>query len=251
MPRLWILSDLHLETVPYPEAFKPAQTGFDVLVAAGDIWQADTLRAFRFLRALAGPKPIVFVMGNHDHWNGEIDENLAMARLLAAETGVTFLESDSAAVAGCRFVGSTLWTDYSLGGGPDPQAETAEQIDVKHLGGTHLITVADARRLHACARAKLRTLMSAPGSEPMVIVTHHAPLPDCVPKRDRGTWAAGNSASDVSELADSGRARLWIHGHIHQSVDMRRPNGTRVICNPAGPLFSNGSFDEGLIISVT
>ena len=45
MPRLWILSDLHLEAMPYPERFQPAPRPFDVLVAAGDVWEGSVRRA--------------------------------------------------------------------------------------------------------------------------------------------------------------------------------------------------------------
>ncbi|MGN6097542.1 MAG: metallophosphoesterase [Bosea sp. (in: a-proteobacteria)] len=249
MPRLWILSDLHFETIPYPEAFDPARPDFDVLVAAGDIWEADTLRAFRFLRALAGSKPIVFVMGNHEHWNGEINENLAAAKLLAAQSGISLLEESSVDIAGCHFVGATLWSDYNLAGDPNPRAETGEQVDVQHAGGgSHLITVGDARRHHVRSRSRLGELLSQPVSLPKVVVTHHAPHPDCLTGTDRGTCAAGNSASDLSDLTDQGKAALWIHGHVHSSVNIQRPNGTRIICNPAGPLFCNTAFDERLVV---
>lgn len=46
MTKLWILSDLHLETLPYPENFRPAPPAFDVLVAAGDIQEGDPGRGF-------------------------------------------------------------------------------------------------------------------------------------------------------------------------------------------------------------
>jgi predicted phosphodiesterase len=61
MTRLWVLSDLHLETVRYPEAFQPMRPDFDVLVAAGDIWEGDSKRALRVVARLAAGKPAVFV----------------------------------------------------------------------------------------------------------------------------------------------------------------------------------------------
>lgn len=67
MAKLWILSDLHLETLPYPDNFRPEPPAFGVLVAAGDIWESDPGRGFALLRRLAGDKPVVFVMGNHEH----------------------------------------------------------------------------------------------------------------------------------------------------------------------------------------
>ena len=37
LPNLWILSDLHVETVRHPDQFTPERPNFDVPVAAGDI----------------------------------------------------------------------------------------------------------------------------------------------------------------------------------------------------------------------
>src|SRR5207253_8190939 len=39
--------------------------------------------------------------------------------------------------------------------------------------------------------------------------------------------------SDAERLIDASRARLWIHGHTHDSFDYCL-NGTRVVCNPRG-----------------
>lgn len=252
LPKLWILSDLHLESVSYPEEFRPKQPDFDILAVAGDIWEGDVLRGYRFMRQLAGTKPIVFVLGNHEHWNGETEENLKMAKLLANEYGITLLDSDMATIAGCQFIGTTLWTDYRLApADTDPSAETGEQIDVAHDGGSHLITVEDVRRLHAKARGELEKLLAnAKAGNPIVALTHHAPHAECLPPEHRNTWGAGNSASDLSHMTDSGQVALWIHGHIHNSIDLVRPRGTRILCNPAGPMFCNAGFNETLVVEV-
>ncbi|EKF42410.1 metallophosphoesterase [Nitratireductor indicus C115] len=252
VPRLWVLSDLHLETIPYPNAFQPQRPDFDVMVVAGDVWQGDCRRAFQFLAQLSGGKPVVFVLGNHEHWNGALSDGLAMARTLAIEHGVTLLEGETISIAGCRFIGTTLWTDYALSPeAVDPRAETGEQIDIKHDGGRRPITVGDAIMLHADARANLeKSIAEADGDLPVVVITHHAPHPECLPFAHRNTWSAGNSASDLSHLTDSGRIALWVHGHIHASVDMIRPNGTRILCNPAGSMFSNPAFDEAHVVEI-
>ena len=146
MTRLWILSDLHLEAVPHPDAFDPSRPDFDVLVCAGDVWEGRTDLAFAHLRRLAGDKPVVFVMGNHEHWNGEVGENLTEARLHAEANDVTLLEGEETMIEGTRpdgtpfgpvrFVGSTLWSDYRLAGtGVDPRAETGEAVMVRHEDG--------------------------------------------------------------------------------------------------------------------
>lgn len=252
LTKLWVMSDLHLEAVPYPEAFQPEIPIFDVLVAAGDIWQGDVLRAFRFLRQLAGDKAVVFVMGNHEHWNGVLDEDLDLAKALAREYGITLLDGEAVTIAGCTFVGATLWADHTLSAaGANPAAETGEHIEISHEDGSHLITVGDAVELHQAARAKLERLVKqADRLRPLVVVSHHAPHPDCLIDQMRNTWSAGNSASDLSHIIDTNPIALWVHGHLHHSVDIVRGGGTRILCNPAAPRFGNVSFDEAMVIEV-
>ena len=252
MPKLWVMSDLHFESFPFPGAYRPTRPEFDILVAAGDIWQANCRAGFLALAQLAAGKPIVFVMGNHEHWNGVLHENLSKAKAIAQKLGVTLLNGEAATIGGCRFAGATLWTDYCLAGATvDPGAITGERIVIADEDGVRAITVADSAKLHGTDRTRLETLIQTEGSTlPLVVVTHHAPHPECLPKSYRDTWKAGNSASDLSYLTDSGRVALWVHGHIHENVDMIRPNGTRVLCNPAGPRFANPDFNESLVIRV-
>jgi hypothetical protein len=60
--------------------------------------------------------------------------------------------------------------------------------------------------------------------------------------------------SDAERLVDGERARLWIHGHTHDSFDYRL-NGTRVVCNPRGyakdGVNENASFDPGFVVQVS
>lgn len=249
--RLWILSDLHLETIPFPSQFKPQAGDFDVLVLAGDVWEGDTIRGMRVARRLAGDRPVVFVMGNHDHWCGEIEENLFVARAAARAEGVVLLDRESATIEGVRFLGCTLWSDYALGGHVDERASTGEQVDVAHSGGNHLLTVKDAKRLHRVDRRWLEGELGSACQAPTVVVTHHAPCAECVPPKALGGWWAGNSASDLSALTDAGNVSLWVHGHVHRRNDIVRPGGTRVVCNPAGPKFSTPGFDEGWVVELS
>jgi hypothetical protein len=72
--RLWVLSDLHLEAVPRPEAFRPPRPDFDVLVVPGDVWGGDIVRALETVARFGGGKPAVFVLGNGEasgsDWQG-------------------------------------------------------------------------------------------------------------------------------------------------------------------------------------
>ena len=117
-------------------------------------------------------------------------------------------------------------------------------------GGTQLITNGDHAALHARTRGVIKAALSQPGTGCPVVVTHHAPHPLCVPAVHRQGWVAGNSASDLSHLTDFGSAALWVHGHLHHSVDLIRPGGTRILCNPAGPRFGNADFRDDLVVKV-
>jgi Icc-related predicted phosphoesterase len=90
-------------------------------------------------------------------------------------------------------------------------------------------------------------LVIAEDGQPRVVVTHHAPHPLCLPAAHRSGWPAGNAASDLSALTDSGRIALWVHSHVHRSIDLVRPGGTRIVCNPAGPGCANGEFRDDLV----
>lgn len=250
MTRLWVLSDLHLETVPYPDAFASTPPDFDVLVCAGNVLRADPERGFRVLRRLARQKPVVCVLGNHDHWNGVLNQRLPAARKAAKACGVELLQGDSVTLMDCRFVGTTLWTNYALAGYTvKPDDETGESIAVDTETGTGKLTIGAAIKQHQVELERLAELIDQhTGPEPLVVVTHHAPHPECVRPEDRGTLIAGNSASDLSVLLDTGRVDVWVHGHVHHSVNMALPSGTVIRCNPAGTRFKNPEFEDALVV---
>lgn len=72
-----------------------------------------------------------------------------------------------------------------------------------------------------------------PHAGPTVVVTHHAPSPQSIPLRFAGSPLNANFVSDAEWLLQGRRARLWIHGHLHDSFDYE-VDGTRVVCNPRG-----------------
>jgi predicted ATPase/Icc-related predicted phosphoesterase len=251
MTRLWVLSDLHLEAVPHPEAFRPVRPAFDVLVVAGDVWEGDSHRALETVAILADGKPAVFVMGNHEPWQGELQRERDVARRAAKRLGIVLLDDSEAEVAGISFVGGTLWADGRLcGQDTTPLRETGEQIQVVRDGVVRLINAGDEAVLHGRTRGVIEAAMARPRDGRLVVVTHHAPHPVCLPVDHRTGWVAGNAASDLSALTDVGRIAVWVHGHVHSTIDVTRPGGTRIVCNPAGPGFTNPAFRDDWTIAV-
>lgn len=104
LPRLHLLSDLHLESGPYAV---PELLDFDIAVAAGDIGPIEL--AVPWLAALQ--KPVVFVLGNHERYGHGIVDSVVHAKRLAQGTQVRVLERGQVVIQGVRFLGCTLWTD--------------------------------------------------------------------------------------------------------------------------------------------
>ena len=250
-PRIHVLSDLHLENSGYA---LPADLQFDILVAAGDIGPVEV--AVPWLASIG--KPVVYVLGNHEHWDCDIDETLPKAKSLALGTQVSVLENESVVIRGVRFLGTTLWTNY-YGGNHKLRLLARSQIrDFTKVRATHRngdgaggLVPDSCEELHAEAIEWLQATLKSAFDGPTVVVTHHAPsykslladgidVNDLDPKQIRS--ARGDDwlqvacyASNLSDLLRRNRLAidLWCHGHIHRHIDTL-DESVRVLCNPRG-----------------
>jgi hypothetical protein len=105
------------------------------------------------------------------------------------------------------------------------------------------------KRHAAWVEAKL----AEPHAGPTVVITHHAPSRKSVHPRFAESLMNACFVSDAERLIDGRLARLWIHGHTHDSFDYS-VNGTRVLCNPRGyakdGVNENRLFDADLTFNV-
>jgi predicted MPP superfamily phosphohydrolase len=208
MPRLWILSDLHEEEAS-DENRSFGRPEFDILVVAGDVCEADPRGCVEAVARIAGGRPAVMTLGNHDLYGLPVDRAALVARRIGADLGVHVLERSAAEVAGLRFAGGTLWesiptkaelrvkpdlTDIMTGSAPAffapmPTAPYGEPVQVEDANGIRPATFADihARRMH--------TLAAIAAAEADVVVTHYPPTRE--------------------DLAQASGAGTWIHGHQH------------------------------------
>lgn len=108
--RIPLISDLHLEDVDHAGWSPPPVPEFDALACAGYIVESNLAACVDAIARLAGGKPAVMALGNHDRWNLTPRESLAAAR--GRNPGVHVLEGGkSATLAGASFAGGTLWSD--------------------------------------------------------------------------------------------------------------------------------------------
>ncbi|MFZ2160815.1 MAG: metallophosphoesterase [Sideroxyarcus sp.] len=249
--RIHVLSDLHLEIA----AWQPQPVECDVVVLAGDI--GNHVRGIEWARYMWPDKIILYVPGNHEFYWHERMETLQQMRAVARELGVHLLDTNEVVIAGVRFLGSTLWTDFNLFG--EELKKTAMAEGKKYLNDFRLIRERDrvfspARsvQLHKASRKWLTAKLQQPFPGKTVVITHHLPSMQSVAERYKTTLTSACFASHLDDLM--GASALWIHGHTHDSFDYVL-HGTRVVCNPRGYCRNPGKpenlkFNPALVVEV-
>ena len=183
--------------------------------------------------------PCIYVAGNHEFYKGSIKEGLEDGRNAAAQfPNVHFLENDFVIIDGVRFLGATLWTDYRIEGHPELAMFHARErmndykLIAKQRNPWQRFVPETAYRMHQQSRRFIDTALKA---DPIktVVVTHHLPHAKSIPSRFKGDLLNAAYASDLSDVIESGRPALWVHGHTHDSCDYQ-VGSTRVVCNPRG-----------------
>jgi predicted phosphodiesterase len=252
-----VLSDLHVEHA----TFDPAGFDADVVVLAGDIHAGG--EAVRWARRTFPKHPVVQIAGNHEFYDGEYADVLARMRAQAREEGVHFLENDAVTIAGVRFLGCTLWTDFRIYEAPGRTLQidrdqamiknlrlmadyhAIDVIDPRGANGRRRFSPLDAAHLHDASRAWLdrmlgthdavtaavATTATAAPAMPTVVVSHHLPSWRSVAPAFARSVSNAAFVSDLDDLV--GRSTVWIHGHTHSS-HRYAVGGATLVCNPRG-----------------
>jgi predicted phosphodiesterase len=246
--RLRVLSDLHLEH--FDEGRELPDVPADAVVLAGDIhrhaeglsWAAERFAGL----------PILYVPGNHEFYGASMPLLRQAMAYEAERLGIELLDNRSLTLDGVRFHGTTLWTDFALyDGEPEHDPELTEQkarwmmpdFSIIEQPEGETLSPAESRRLHAESLVWLEAELTRSFDGPRVVISHHAPLAECIPPCYRGDALSPAFASHLPSLM--GRMDLWIHGHVHEPVD-RMFGGTRVLANPGG---YPGEFEPPLFVN--
>jgi predicted phosphodiesterase len=224
--KLRVASDLHFEFHEDHGASivrELAAGDFDVLVVAGDLVNLAGLDgALSSVCSSVAPKPVVYVLGNHEAYGGTRESAVETARRAqVALANLTFLERDTAVVLGRRFVGCTLWFAHS--GAQEPLDEHVADFQ----------TISGIRGWLREEGTAAREFLEANVGSGDVVITHHLPHPRSISPRFARSRLNPYFLHDVSATVENGGAALWIHGHTHTSADYVAGT-TRVVCNPLG-----------------
>ncbi len=263
--KLYITSDWHFE-VSELRTFPLEMPKFDVAVVAGDVDRgiARSVRRLAEAPVLSG-KPVVFVAGNHEFDHAIYQDVLAEGLLVAeAYPNIHVLHRASVIIAGVRFIGATLWTDYALYRTTKPSMVLAGQTMPDHQairyreasGHISRFMPWHVRAEHLLDRTFLEAALRDSHDGSTVVVTHHLPSPRSILGMFQGHPLNPAFASNLEPLIEQHQPALWVHGHAHHSNDYRI-GVTRILANPKGygPLprksrSQNPDFDEQFIVEI-
>ncbi len=183
----------------------------DVIVAAGDMGQ-------HYMQpVLDSELPWLWVDGEHD--NQEIG------------VYVRTLENRITDIGGQVFIGCTLWTGSQ---------KTKLLDDIKFVDFDIIC------KWHQKQVAWLWDMVEKKYTKDSIIITHHAPSFKSVSTQDHLTTAFCNN---LDQLVRESEAKLWIHGHTHESCDYMIRD-TRVVSNPVGYGDERSGYEKNKIIEV-
>ncbi|PKA43184.1 phosphohydrolase [Rhizobium sullae] len=251
--RAWIVSDIHYSPMDTLWGTPLHVPDADICICAGDISDVVSTSIAYLRRNIEPHMPVILVLGNHDYYNASIDFALERARRQVEGTHIHLLENQSIQLAGYRFIGATLWTDFSVSLGGDehipPEERRAKAFrlvpsqmadfhcifrsDERRPGENGLITVREILKRHIASRSYIDQELSKPFEGRTIVVTHHAPLTESFDSRFYGHVTNAAFGSDLSGLIARRRPSIWVHGHIHRARDYLAGD-TRIICNPRG-----------------
>ena len=263
--KIQIESDLHLEHfgADWRQWLPAPAPGADACVFAGDIHSGELSVQAAVEFAQRHGVPVVWVAGNHEFYGRDIDELLRLFENSAENArshGVLMVETlGPTEVCGHMFCGSTLWTDCALYEGSarlptvmDAATEIELRINdfrlIRENGMPFRALSMRERHMKSLQKLSSELSLSKESGLPVVAVTHHLPLLECVDVRfssgsralesksrlpAENPWWTANPAFASRCDKEVALADLWIHGHTHCKVDLEH-SGCRVMANPRG-----------------
>jgi len=258
--RILLLSDLHHElwrdSAP---TINPAISQPDVVILAGDIDTGD--KAVAWANRTFCKIPILYIAGNHEAYGKNLEDVCGDIKVacLAAEN-VHFLQCGEFVLGNTRFLGTTLWTDFKLFGDDTRVAamrEAESMMNDYHRirlagAGYRKLRTSDTAKFHAVERNWLERKLDEVFDGRTVVITHMAPSKLSVPEIYASDGLSAAYASRLDSLVE--KADVWVHGHIHESMDYHIGK-CRVVCNPCGYKTGGGTpeneqFDPNFVIDL-
>jgi predicted phosphodiesterase len=300
--KIALASDVHLE---FGDHNLTNDTGCDTLILGGDICVAKDLykadptgilenaKSERFVaffeRCAAAYKDVVYIMGNHEHYNGDFKFSLSRIReSLSHIENLHILDKECVTIDDVTFVGGTLWTDmnkedevtlhgisrmmndFRIVQNSNRMVNFSSQVYATKEDGSEDYTKVVGKKFHTrAARFSpedavedhklmlefIKATVDANSTQKFVVVGHHSPSKSSTkPRYENETLMNGGYSSDLTDfILDRPQIKMWTHGHTHHAFDYM-VGSTRIVCNPRGYVGYESDdetgYDQNLILEV-
>ena len=238
--RILVCSDLHLEyhADQGTGLLATLDTSVDALVVAGDLCSASMLEAV-LGKLCSQYKHVVYVCGNHEHWQSSfIEVYRKLWDLGARYSNLHWLENHSVEVEGQRFIGATGWFKHTQAV-DDNKHRMPDYTNIK--GFEDLVY-----HKHRITLDYLKTQVKPTD----VVLTHHIPTLNCVRPEFKQSKVQPFFVSGFDDVLTK-HPKLWIFGHSHLGLDLT-VDQTRMLSNPYGSVLKdvNPDFQPNLIVDL-
>lgn len=233
MTKIQIMSDLHNEF-----GLKSlVKTDAEIVILAGDIGVGK--KTAKWIIENFPKQKVIYITGNHEYYHGFIDVIEQDIRKITKGTDVKYLQNNKIILKGIRFLGTTLWTDFKIYG--DNLFGYYKNYCYRSISdfsvikqGHERFTPDAAIELHEISRKFLEKNLSKMYNGKTVVVTHHAPLRECIGPEFKDSPLNPAFVVDMSDLVEKYKPDIWIYGHTHGHFRDFKYDKTRFICNPRG-----------------
>lgn len=260
---LRLVSDIHLE---FDKHGKPSvdlnellKGDYDVAIFAGDIATKLNFRRWKGFEKLV--KPTIMIAGNHEFYGETFPDLIPKLKTEASKfENLHFLENEELLINNTPFFGGTMWTGFD--GAPGVEKGIAMAIAQSGMNDFKKITCHTSKgytklkphilaNYHVEAISKLQSFLEKYKSD-SVVVTHHAPsIQSSIVSGFANDPINAAYSANCESLINRYQPRLWVHGHIHNSVDYYLGD-THILSNPHGYIdVKNPKFKPDFNISVT
>lgn len=264
--KIQLLSDLHNEflrngkTSPnHLWSGSIPETDAEIIILAGDIDTGTNGAEWAISESERLGKSIIYVLGNHEFYGYEYRSVKEKIAKQCKGTGVHCLDPGVYVEDDVRFIGATLWTDYTadISVSQDlamcyvDKALTDHRV-IKYRSGDSYrrFKPHDALAIHLKELNWLKQKLDSHHQGKTVVVTHHGPHPVCQHPAFPVSEMSAAFHSDLGGLIDDSDIDVWVYGHTHSNLD-EGIFDTRIISNQAGyPGESVRGFDSGLTIEL-
>ncbi|WP_019531427.1 metallophosphoesterase [Dasania marina] len=247
-------SDIHNEF--RRENYNYVNRGEKVAVFAGDIGVGEY--AINYIKGLAELYPdthFIFVPGNHEYYNPNLaKDTLDKTFRSVAKTvdNLHFLNRDSVVIDGIKFLGCTLWSDFTTFG---PELEKLALNTAKYfLNDFREITnngfALTPKQMASWQKIDvnwLDTELAKPFFGKTVIVTHFPGVIECVHPHFEVDAVTTYFNNDLEWIVEKHKIDLWLYGHNHWSTSFTLKK-TRFYSNQPGYPREQTGHDENLKI---